>query len=157
MKSACPLHCLRKRCKPPNRLRRLKPQAPKRRLVHQSSQGGMPHYPTVCCESQQDSPSTQVPMWAGGGSAVAPMCTQQELKHSGQQLLKVQIQQSAISRSAKRSYKRACRRALLRGQTTYKGKLLSRATAWTTSPSPCSHRWPSRFLSECWGTGRRLV
>ena len=62
--------------------------------------------------------------WAGGGSRVAPMCTQQELRHSGQQLLKVQIQPSAISRSAKRSYKRACRRAILHGQTIYKGKLL---------------------------------
>ena len=69
--------------------------------------------------------------WAGGGSTVAPMCTQQELKHSGQQLLKVQIQPSAISRSAKRSYKQACRRALLHGQTTYKGKLL-RADQQTT-------------------------
>ena len=69
--------------------------------------------------------------WAGGGSTVAPMCTQQELKHSGQQLLKLQIQPSAIIRSAKRSYKRACRRALLHGQTTYKGKLL-RADHQTT-------------------------
>ena len=69
--------------------------------------------------------------WAGGNSTVAPMCTQQELQHRGQQLLKVQIQQSEISRSAKRSYKRACRRALLHGQTTYKGKLL-RADSHTT-------------------------
>ena len=71
--------------------------------------------------------------WAGGGSTVDPMRTQQELKPSGQQLLEVQIQPSIISRSAKRSYKRAFRRALLHGQTTYKGKLL-RAQPQTTEP-----------------------
>ena len=35
--------------------------------------------------------------WAGGGSTFAPMCTQQELKHSGQQLLKASAHTSELA------------------------------------------------------------
>ena len=167
MKSTCPLNCLYRHCKPPNRLRRLKPQAPKRRRPrrrnHRSALTSLPHWdilvrhirlctshlrevchttlqlvvgvswtllqPRYLCGTDFKACSSatstrysrpgpksgvrswlrnfilmtiiarpygvRVPAqaaWAGGGSTVAPMCTQQELKHSGQQLLEVQIQ-----------------------------------------------------------------
>ena len=141
MKSTCPPHCLCRQYKPPNKLRGLKPQAPKRRRPRTCN-----HRPALKCPSYWDTfarhinlctshrevchttlqhvarVSWTVPVWKDfkacflsgirswprsliltpgvmgegssssrmgwGGSTVAPMCTQQDLKHSGQQLLK---------------------------------------------------------------------
>ena len=151
MKSTCPLHCQCKQSRPPNRLRRLKPQAPKRKrplkspphwdtfvhhislctshlgevchailqhVVRASWTSLQPRYPCghdfKACSSATTTPysrpgpksgvsswlrnlilmtiiarpyGVRVPAqaaWAGGGSTVAPMCTQQELSNHQQ-------------------------------------------------------------------------
>ena len=48
----------------------------------------------------------------------------QELKHCGVQLFNAQNQLSTLSRTVKRSHKRACRRAQKYGPVTHKGKVL---------------------------------
>ena len=168
MKRTCPQHRLCRQCIPPNRLRRLKPPAPKRRRPrrrnHRPALKCPPYWDTfarhislctshlreVCHTTLQhvvrvswtflqlrylcgkdfkacSSATTthyscpgpksgvrswlrnlilmtiiarpygvRVPAlaaWAGGGSTVAPMCTQQELKHSGQHGCKSNHQQ----------------------------------------------------------------
>ena len=62
--------------------------------------------------------------WVGESNIFANQSPNQELKHCGVQLSNAQNQLSTLSRSVKRSYKRACRRAHKYGQITYKGRIL---------------------------------
>ena len=62
--------------------------------------------------------------WVGESNIFANQSPNQELKQCGVQLSNVQNQLSTLSRSGKRSYKRACRRAHKYGQVIYKGRVL---------------------------------
>ena len=62
--------------------------------------------------------------WVGESNIHLQSYPNQELKQRGVQLNNVQNQLSILSRSAKRSYKRACRRAQKFGQVTYRGNVL---------------------------------